>query len=202
MRKVIILILVLALAGQAFAVKKTPRQKRVYRKHETHTLGWYITPAVKIAEIDDVTRGFVGLRGGLIFDRTLYIGLAGYGLAQQDYYDWDHWDDWNYYNDDYWELGYGGLEIGVLSRGAGDAQIGLGVLVGGGAIDEYFDRWHANDRFFIVEPSADMLFHFNRHVALGLGVGYRFVDGVETPLFSDDALDGPSFNISLQLGSF
>jgi len=205
MRKVFILILVLVLAGQAFAVKKTPKHKTVvYREQHVPTLGWYVTPSVKITEIQGLTRGLVGVRGGLIFNHSLYLGLAGYGVAEPDYYNWDYWDDWRYLNDHRWELGYGGLELGVLSRYSGNAQFGLGVLVGGGQIDEYYDsdRWHATDGFFIVEPSADLLFHVNRHVALGFGVGYRFVDGVETPTFVNDDLDGPSFNISLQLGSF
>ncbi len=212
MRKAIIAFLVLVLAGQAFAVKKTPKDEpkrtrsttRVYVQKEQHSLGWYITPTVKIAEIRGVTRGLAGLRAGLILDRSLYVGLAGYGMADPDTWNWDDWDDYYGYDGDHWELGYGGLELGILSGRGGDTQLGLGVLVGGGEIDEYFDfdRWHRSDGFFIVEPNADLLFHFNRHVALNLGFGYRFVDGVETPRFTDDDLDGPSFNISLQLGSF
>jgi len=200
--------IVVALAGQAFAVKKTPRNEpkktRVYVKRESPSLGWYVTPSVKIAEIRGVTRGLAGLRGGLLIDRSLYIGVAGYGMANPNDYEWDYWGD--IYNGprDRWELGYGGLEVGLLSRSAGDTQLGLGVLVGGGEIEEHFDhdRYYRSDGFFIVEPTADMLFHFSNHVALGLGVGYRFVDGVETPRFTNDDLDGPSFNISLQVGSF
>jgi len=213
MRKVTIVVtalsvLLIALAGQAFAVKKTPKNSpkktRVYRRQESHSLGWYVTPTVKIAEIQGLTRGLAGIRGGLILDRTLFIGIAGYGVTDPNNDFWDDWDDFHTPYEDHWDIGYGGLEVGLLSSYASDAQLSLGVLIGGGQIEEHFDydRWYSEDGFFVLEPSADLLFHFSRHVALGVGAGYRFIDGVETPRFTDDDLDGPSFNISLQIGSF
>lgn len=200
MRKIVVLVLVLFIANSAFAVVKTKGRKAPPKKQpESFHLGWYVAPVVKFGEVRDDLRTLVGLRAGLQLDRVFYVGVAGYGmpLRTTDPY-WDH----RYFHDSHWELGYGGLELGIINGSPRSGQLSLGLLVGGGEINGDRRYYRHYDGFFIMEPQFDFLLNLSRHVRLGFGAGYRFVDGLESLYYTESDLSGPTFNISVAVGRF
>ncbi len=210
MRHIVVLLLSLLIAANAFAVTKTkrgtPQVKRVVveqREVEPSRLGWYVSPALKFGKIDDETETLVGIRGGLEFNRSFYIGLAGYGMPEDNYNDYYHHE---YFDDDEWALGYGGLELGIISGKPRHGQIAMGVLIGGGwvNVDEKFfeNNYGEYDGFFVLEPQLDVMLSLSRNVRLGLGAGYRFVDDLQSIRYTTEDLEGPTFNLTLGFGRF
>jgi hypothetical protein len=228
MHKLLILILTMGMATNSFAVVKTPVHKKpVERRHETQEtkvrIGWYLEPVLKIGEIHDEIRPMVGIRGGLEINRSFYVGLAGYGLARPEssgpgpHSCYSQYDDYNYNNE--WDLGYGGLEFGIIAGRPQTGQLSLGMLVGGGATNEhgfdyyntgytgdnhsdYHTDYHHKHGFFVLEPQLDLSASVARNVRLSVGGSYRFVDHVKSFYYTQDDLQGPTFNIGVAIGIF
>jgi len=209
MQKLLILIVTLGMAANSLAVVKTPVHKQpVLHRHESQEtkvrIGWYLAPVLKIGEIRNDIKPMVGIRGGLEINRNFYIGLAGYGLPKPDYHrDWTY-DRYDHNNE--WELGYGGLEFGVIAGRPQTGQISFGMLVGGGATNEHrydydFDCRHEHG-FFVLEPQLDLSASMAHNVRLSVGGSYRFVDHVKSLRYTQDDLQGPTFNVGVAFGIF
>jgi hypothetical protein len=192
MRKVLIALLVMLIAGNAFAIKR-----RSLVNHRPF-IGWYVAPGVKFGKVADEAKVFAGVRGGMTVNRSVYVGAAIYGLPHDD-------DDdccWHHDRNDWLELGYGGIEVGVLSPINRVTTLSVGMLIGGGAVT---DRRYADFRdygFFVVEPSVELAFRLTQSLQLGVGAGYRFVDDLHYYRLSNDDLRGPTFNLNLSFGRF
>ncbi len=204
MQKLLILVLTLGMAANASAVVKKPHHRTPpvsteEERADKTQIGFYVTPTVKIGEIGDEVRGLVGIRGGLEINHTAYVGLAGYGLPEE--YQTKHCccdcDD-----DVEWELGYGGLEFGLMAGTPRTGLLSIGALIGGGAVNE--DRWHSTrtEDFFIFEPQVDLSIRLARSVRLNIGGSYRFIDDLNSVRYTEDDLEGPTFNLGVTVGIF
>jgi hypothetical protein len=224
MQKLLILILTLGMAANSFAVVRTPvnRKPVPHRQESQETkvrIGWYVAPVLKIGEIRDEIRPMVGIRGGLEINRSFYIGLAGYGLPRPEsdgYMLLSHYDNYNHNND--WDLGYGGLEFGIIAGKPQTGQLSIGALVGGGATNEHrydynsgynsgYDSgsqsdYHHEYGFFVFEPQLDLSASVTRNVRISVGGSYRFVDHLKSLHYTQDDLQGPTFNIGVAVGIF
>ena len=209
MRKYLILIAVIGLAVSASAVTRTEvrRKPTLHRAEVSETrphVGWFLAPVIKLGKIQDDTKALVGLRGGLELNRSLYVGLAGYGLPSDHVgdhreYGYHHHD--NDYEDD-WVLGYGGLELGVLAGRPKSGQLSLSVLFGGGGITEDSRYFRDYQGFFVMEPQLDLLVNVTPNVRFTIGASYRFIDDLQSLNYTEDDLQGPSVNFSVALGVF
>jgi hypothetical protein len=167
-------------------------------------IGWYAAPVLKVGEIRDDVKAMIGFRGGLEINRSIYIGLAGYGLPEnnrRDRWGHDHYDCFDH--EDEWELGYGGLEVGVITGTPRTGQLSFGVLIGGGATNEQlYDYDRHEEGFFVFEPQVDLSVSLAHNVRLGIGGGYRFVDDLHSLRYTEDDLQGPTFNVAIAFGRF
>ena len=224
MRKLLILIVTLGMTASSFAVVKTPVHKKpVWHPQESQEakvhIGWYLEPELKIGEIRNDIKPMVGIRGGVEINRSFYVGLAGYGLPRPitngprplNYY-----DDYDHNNE--WDLGYGGLEFGIIAGKPQTGQLSIGALVGGGATNEHrydynsgynsgYDSgsqsdYHREHGFFVFEPQLDLSASMARNVRISIGGSYRFVDHVKSFYYTQDDLQGPTFNIGVAIGIF
>lgn len=209
MQKLLILIVTLAIATNSFAVVKTPVHKKPVRhRHETQEtkvrIGWYLAPALKIGEIRSAIRPMIGIRGGLEINRSFYVGLAGYGLVRHESNGFGPHNRYDHGNK--WDMGYGGLEFGVIAGRPQTGQLSFGVLIGGGATNEHrydydYDYRHEHG-FFVLEPQLDLSASLARNVRLSVGGSYRFVDHVKSFRYTQDDLQGPTFNVAIAFGIF
>jgi hypothetical protein len=228
MQKLLILILTLGMAANSFAVVRTPvHRKPVPHRQESQKtkvrIGWYVAPALKIGEIRSEIRLMIGIRGGLEVNRRFYVGVAGYGLVKTESrgpvahscYGYD--DDYDYH--DKWDLGYGGLEFGIIAGNPQTGQLSLGALVGGGATNEHrfdyyntgytgnnhsdyhSDHYHKHG-FFVFEPQLDLSASVARNVRISVGGSYRFVGHLKSIHYTQEDLQGPTFNIGVAVGVF
>jgi hypothetical protein len=209
MQKLLIIILTLGMAVNASAIVKKPIHRHPpVRPQETRVektrIGLYITPELKIGEIGTEVRGLVGIRGGLEINNSFYVGLAGYGLPEEVQTRHWHWDDCDECDDDTeWELGYGGLEFGIMAGTPRTGLLSMGALIGGGGVHE--DRRYSDKTagFFIFEPQLDLSIHLSNRVRLNVGGSYRFVDDLENcQRYTEADLEGPSFNLGISIGIF
>jgi hypothetical protein len=205
MRRLITLVMILGLAASASAVVKKPiHRKPPVRPHEvrvekTH-IGVYVTPVLKIGEVREEVRGLIGIRGGLEINRSLYVGLAGYGLPEKR--QTRHWGCDECDDDIEWEMGYGGLEFGVMAGTPNTGVLSMGVLIGGGGVTEdrrYFDR---TESFFVFEPQLDLSVTVARNIRLSIGGSYRFIDDLNSLRYTEEDLEGPTFNLGVAIGIF
>jgi hypothetical protein len=205
MRKYLLLIMVIGFALSASAVTRTElRRKPTLRRTEVVEtrphLGWFLAPVLKLGKIKDDTKALIGLRGGLELNRSLYVGVAGYGLPEEDFD--DHTRRHHRDHDDDWVLGYGGLELGVIAGRPKSGQLSFGVLFGGGGISEDSRYFRDYNGFFVMEPQLDLLVNLSSNVRVTVGASYRFVDDLQSLHYTEDDLQGPSVNIGVALGCF
>jgi hypothetical protein len=184
--------------------------------------GVVVAPEYKITELDGDVGQLIGAHVGRQFDGVLFIGGAGYWLANGSH--------------DF-ELAYGGLLIGWSTPADRRISFGARALVGGGsatlgttltgAVAVRFQdgrggslarfgggrggftvpqpgvpaartiRYIARDDFFVTEPAVDITTRLTEHVGVEVSGGYRWTQ------FNDvlgDRLDGVTGSLAIQLG--
>jgi hypothetical protein len=189
----------------ASAAAASPGPMIVERIHS----GFLVAPDVKVTEVDKKTSELVGGYAGWVTDETIFIGGAGYWLANQSR---DR------------EMAYGGLLVQWLMHA--DHRFGLSAkgLVGAGRatlaspLSEILVRGNLRGRidqndlrrvpitsttvrfredFFVAEPEVDALVRLTKHLRLTVGAGYRFTGGEGR---DDSRLRGAVGSLGLQIG--
>lgn len=165
--------------------------------------GGFGGPVLKVTEFRDDVGLLVGGRGGWIINHAFVIGGGGYGLTTNiDAPVFDH----------YLNVGYGGgiIEYIVLS----DKLIHLSVnaLIGGGGVNyrqrdwddwDWDGNWYDDtDDFFVAEPGVDLMLNVSKIFRVGVGVSYRYVNGVDIRGLSDSDMSGLSATFTLKFGKF
>ncbi|MBP7461292.1 MAG: hypothetical protein KBA26_08380 [Candidatus Delongbacteria bacterium] len=174
--------------------------------------GGYGGPECRITNINGETGLLVGGRGGLIMNKSLVIGIAGYGLVTdhriRDYVPADS-------SKVYLRGGWGGLMIEYIHSSNQVVHFTLSSLVGGGAAgysgslyhhhnddDDDKDWMYEEDAFFVFEPGASIEANIFKFMRLNLGVSYRMVSGLSLPNTENEDLSGLSGNLTFKFGSF
>jgi hypothetical protein len=145
-----------------------------------------------------------GLRLGLVADKALFVGLAGfYSLLEPE----ARTAGTGYNAKRLLRFGYGGLELGYVLSASEHTRITLRGLAGAGAVGHHPDGGNGpyvgNDTFFVLEPGVDATVGLFGPLQATVGFGYRLAYGVDLGGLSGtggrvDALDG--FNLDLAFG--
>jgi len=217
-----LLTLGLAIPALAYAQDPLPVPAASAMTIERVEEGVVFVPDARITEVDGRTSTLVGGYIGLMTDRTWAVGGGGYWLANQD----DDLEMWygglvlDYVVRRHQRIGFGvrGLVGGgraTLGTTAGE-YYGVKEPVwptephplrgarmrhpghGGPFVPLTPDTpLIASEYFFVVEPTASVIWHLTDWARLDLGVGYRLTAGAG-PL--DEDLRGPSASIAVQFG--
>lgn len=161
--------------------------------------GGFGGPVLKVTEFRDEVGLMVGGRGGWIINHVLVIGGGGYGLTT---------------NIDapvsglYLDVNYGGgiLEYIVLPDKAIHASVS--VLIGAGGINytegERSGPVHPYDEdgFFVAEPCVELMLNVATFFRIGVGVSYRYVNGIDLEGLSDSDISGLSATVTFKFGKF
>jgi hypothetical protein len=103
-------------------------------------------------------------------------------------------------------LSYGALDLEYISSLSRNIRITYQALIGAGSIshDEipYLDRRQYHDPFLVVEPSIGGELEVSRILSIGLGIHYRFIGLLTSPLAMSSELSGPEGNLALKVGLF
>ena len=177
--------------------------------------GPVVAPDVRLGQINDRDATLVGGYAGWLTDHRLFIGGAGYWLANRD--------------DDF-KVQYGGALVRWTFRGDRAVGLSTGVLLGLGnatltrPYGDLFDdppnpaattlrgetrvRFggtrptdatpvRVRDDFVVAEPQLTAIVRLTPWLSLDAGAGYRFVGASD---LLDEQLRGPSGSIALRFG--
>jgi hypothetical protein len=168
--------------------------------------GGFGGPVVKFTSINGQMAVLVGGRGGWIINHSLVIGGGGYGLANEVK------GNENYFNSKYLlNFGYGGFELEYIIEPNKAVHGSIYLLLGGGAINQrnpIDNNWNdlswdeKSDVFFVAEPAANVELNIIRFMRIDLGVGYRFISGVDKYNVTDANLSGVSAVLTFKFGKF
>jgi len=193
MKKLVILLFVLVLAGPALA------RDEVLIGGDIES-GGYGALTVRYGRILGADGVFVGGQGGWIINHSFVIGGGGYGLANNiGIQDCDYL---------YLGFGYGGLLLEYIIASQKLVHFSVQVLVGAGGISYFTNDYHCeynpydSDAFFALEPGANLMLNLHKYVRVGIGATYRYIGGADYDGITDSDLSGFSGGMIFKFGSF
>ena len=151
----------------------------------------------------------VGGRGGVILDNFV-LGISGAGLThpdkRSDFGDNSYTDD-----NDYVHFGYGGGLVEYYFFPKKLVHFSIGTMIGGGALaftndndddDDDDDHHSGTDKFFVIEPEANVFINITRFCRIGIGGSYRYVKGLDKEYYKDEDFSGANAKIIAAFGWF
>jgi hypothetical protein len=151
-----------------------------------------------------------GFRAGVILDNFV-LGFSGAGLAhpnkRTEFGDKSYTD-----NKDYVNFGYGGGMIEYYFFPKRLVHLSIGTTIGGGGLsfsshkdnDDDDDNEHHStaDKFFVVEPEANIFVNITRFCRVGIGGSYRYIKGLDNETYKDKHFSGPNVKVIAAFGWF
>lgn len=155
---------------------------------------FFVRPEFKLTSIGNKAAELVGIQLGPSLNRKLYIGLAGYALVNSLNAGDDNHVQMSAF--DLWYVG-GAADYTFFSSSMIHGSVGL--FVGGGRANVNY-RADGSDGadIFVCEPNANLMFNLTTTIELGIGAGYRFVNGATFDRFSNGDLSGVSGTVFLR----
>ncbi len=215
MRAIVVLLIFTSLSdirAQQYVDSHNPDEIKslIGKSSETYGFGG---ADLKIGDIAGNRSLIIGGSGGVIVNRTYFLGLAGYGLVTDNEIDGliptattPMEKKLNIYG------GYGGMVFGFTLWTREPVHLHFPFLVGAGAFEVVDNNFFNNNfdtdfsiersAFFIGEPGVQLEFNITENFRLGAGVSYRLVKGLEMVYLEDEDLTGLSTNISIRFGQF
>jgi len=164
--------------------------------------GGYGAPVAKFGQIKGQTGIFVGGQGGWIINHAFVIGGGGYSLV----------NDIKATTDDlgrvlYLDFSYGGLLMEYIIASRKLVHFSIHSLIGVGHVNyrlkDYDDSdYYGSDRFFVLEPGANLMLNLHKNIRIGVGATYRYVSDVDYGELSNSDLRGVTAQLILKFGSF
>lgn len=137
---------------------------------------------VKAGPFNNTTGIAMGGRGGWVLNRTFVIGGGGYGFTDGIHFNQPSADTGT-------AFGYGGLEFEYLINSNRLLHFTVMTLIGAGGFSVYRRDYigsvenRTNHLYsaacFVFEPAGNIEVNILRWLHLQLGVGYRFVTGID-----------------------
>ncbi len=167
----------------------------------------YGGPVVKFSPVKGSLSTYVGGYGGLLVNSTLFIGIGGYGLANNIAADATIAPGQSL------GIGYGGLVLEYIANSNQLLHYGVQMLVGYGGATYYYRGLDFNGRtvrlltsqadgFFVVEPGVYAEVNIARWFRIGAGASYRYANGVELNGLTNSDISGVSANLTFKFGKF
>lgn len=162
---------------------------------------------------------FIGGGGAVLLNQTLFFGGYGMGLVT------DHRRNINeggeYFEDARIEFGHGGFWFGYIHEAPKMIHFGVSSKFGWGGlylhenwVNNNYDPENmdaiATDLVFVVQPQAEIELNLAKWFKANVGVGYRFVTGINENIKDDDGntifkesdYNKPSVTLTLMFGGF
>ena len=105
-----------------------------------------------------------------------------------------HYDYGNINYSEQISFGHGGFWLGYIHHSQAPIHAGISTKLGWGSIDlnstnkKYFDQREYRDNVFVAIPQIEAEFNFFKWMKLNVGVGYRFVAGIDKNYYWSDEL--------------
>lgn len=175
-----------------------------------HHSGGYGAVSFKTSNFKDKTLVMAGIRGAWIVNRTLAIGIDGYGIIPTTKYQGiDPVDDSKEIR---LQGGYGGLMLEPIFFSNEVVHITFPISAGAGWLGyedpDNEDFWDNRDNlvdedvFWYIEPGANLEVNIARNFRLNLGVSKRFTQDLQLVNTISDEFDEINYYLTLKIGGF
>jgi hypothetical protein len=186
-----------------------------YLLGEKTVLSGFGSPFVEFSSVNDQFAVCVGGGGGLVINRAVFIGVYFEGIVT------------NHYREDLQTIvdaerpkisfEHGGLWLGYIYKVKKAIHGGLSTKLGWGEIDlkdgdsgNPASDYDYRDRIFSITPQVEMELNMTRWFRINVGIGYRFVAGIDATyadnqgnpvnFYNNDDFNSPVGTISLIFG--
>lgn len=223
MRKLFALLLFLGITLLEVMGQETtrPEPEFLFSRDKGISMSGFGGPIVELSSVDGYTGVSVGGGGAAIINQTFFFGGYGMGLTtdQPRYSITLIQEDGTQLNLTNLrpQIGHGGFWLGYIHQSHKIVHWALSAKIGWGGISytqgtsEYNVRELGTDGIFIFTPQAEIEVNLFTWFKLNLGVGYRYVAGIDAryntpegvrPIMSSGALNSAQGSISLLFGNF
>ena len=159
----------------------------------------YGTLESKFTRLNDKDAVMIGGHGGVIFNSYFYFGLGAYGLVTTNQFAGSFPEESLDMH-----MGYTGLMMGFNIMPTKVVHFSIPLFVGVGNLElEHDNIFVENSAFLLFEPGLQMEVNVAQFMKIGLGAGYRMVQGTTLRNdITDDDLTYWTGNFSLIFGKF
>ncbi len=216
------LILFSVICGLQLHAQDEQQMKYLFEGGKVHVSG-FGGPIMEFSSVGNDFAFLMGGGGGILLNHTLLLGGYGEGLTT------NHYVDISNYMTDYGQnkysftgqvnFGHGGFWIGYVNKANSPVHFAVTSKLGWGSISLYdtYDKsmYYSGDEFtdevFVIQPQIEADLNFTKWMKMNIGVGYRFVTGVDKKYHSSDGykqiydskdFNKPELTLSLLFGNF
>ena len=232
MKKIIFLLLALAMVFPVFSQEKQTTETKSFEelqmktlfgnkdKKRHITLGYFIEMNAGYTQFGTKDVFLPGLNFGMILNHNWSIGLSGSFIGNTNYL---------YFPDVYYDTylkqwsearlagGYGGILMEYTMFPRSVVHVSFPLMIGGGYMayyneDLYFSSGYPynyyehqavdDDGFFVIEPGIKAEFNIIKKLRLGVGVSYRYTPDLDLVNTPSDLINQFTGRLSLRFGKF
>lgn len=149
-------------------------------------------PFLEISSIDNKANPSMGAELALLIDQKFFIGCYGIGTKTSVK------NILPEYQEAYLSFVHRGFWIGYINSSNQIVNVGFNLKVGGGELDLYKGDSYAcfsdeknkidEDGLFVLTPEANIDFNIATWMKATLGLGYRYVSGINTDYYNNSNL--------------
>jgi hypothetical protein len=171
-------------------------------------LGTFGALSTNYSQANDAAWIYLGAEAGIIINDYFILVLAGYGLASSitiEDAEVATSGELNVYG------GYGGVMLGAKIAPKKVFHFNIPILLGIGNLEvsdnSYFlqgDPKFTIERslFFVLEPRLEAEMNVTQKFRIGMGAGYRLINGTDLSFFDDQDLSVATYQLSLKFGRY
>ncbi len=234
MKKHLTIILTMILSLSFMASNAQDEMKYLFSGAENNTsVSGFAAVFNEFSSFDKEFAFSMGGGAALLINQKIFIGGYGMGLTTRHLNDFSWFDSKLERNLDYYDLytrfGHGGFWLGYIFKPQKAIHFGANVKLGWGSVsitDKKYPgtdyKWenYNIDNVFVITPQLDMNLNLLKWMRLNVGVGYRFVTGlnetyaylpeggsapediIQKEYYDKNALNSITGNITLAFGWF
>jgi hypothetical protein len=175
----------------------------------------FMAPIMEYSAMGDDFAFFMGGGGAILLNQTFFFGAYGEGLTTP----YEAEISYNELNSDNFtqriELGHGGFWLGYIHHSQAPIHAGISTKLGWGSINPWEEDKmpdHSSelaDHVFVIIPQIEAEFNLFKWLKLNVGVGYRFVTGIDKEypwktelIYNKNDFNKPQATMTLIFGYF
>ncbi|MFA6570317.1 MAG: hypothetical protein WCT77_03695 [Bacteroidota bacterium] len=210
MKKFILLFMFILVSGTVFA-----QEEETIFGNNNYSFGGFGAAVTQFSGVDDEFAFMSGIRGGVIINHSVTIGLGSYNFTNQVKH--ANYVDPVSNKKPFLEMNYFGLEFEYTWEPLSALHFSVQSLVGSGwtgyrlnstfdSHDDHYDPDYGNDWFFVATPQISMEVNVTNWMRISTGVGYRVVYGADyhfnNETINDQKLSRPFGALTFKFGKF
>ncbi|MDH5230869.1 MAG: hypothetical protein OEY38_12455 [Gammaproteobacteria bacterium] len=153
------------------------------------SFGIYLSPNLRITSLQNDLNYLVGGQLVSVINHRLTMGLAGYSTSKTIGISAHH-------------MTYAGVNLGYMHRPASLIHPSFQIFMGYGGLKNGALSTQFYDGLIVFESTAMLNLNLLANLRLGMGLNYRFVDGIAQNNLNSSELHGLGFAMDLKLGGF